>query len=116
GRHRGGPGHVLDAAVTCMPMEGRKRLDLVLVERGLYESRSRAAAAVIAGAVRLGPGGERAAKPGMPVAADAAIEVDEPPRYVSRGGLKLERALGCFGVSPAGRLCLDLGASTGGFT
>jgi 23S rRNA (cytidine1920-2'-O)/16S rRNA (cytidine1409-2'-O)-methyltransferase len=99
-----------------MPMEGRKRLDLVLVERGLYESRSKAAAAVIAGAVRLGPGGERAAKPGMPVAADAKIEVYERPRYVSRGGLKLERALGSFGISPAGRLCLDVGASTGGFT
>jgi 23S rRNA (cytidine1920-2'-O)/16S rRNA (cytidine1409-2'-O)-methyltransferase len=99
-----------------MPMKDRKRLDLVLVERGLFESRSKAAAAVIAGAVRLGPGGERAAKPGMPVAAGVALEVDDPPRYVSRGGIKLERALGCFGISPAGRLCLDVGASTGGFT
>jgi 23S rRNA (cytidine1920-2'-O)/16S rRNA (cytidine1409-2'-O)-methyltransferase len=97
-------------------MEARKRLDLVLVERGLFESRSKAAAAVIAGAVRLGPGRERAAKPGMPVAEDADLEVEAPPRYVSRGGLKLERAVAGFGISPAGRLCLDVGASTGGFT
>src|SRR5206468_4381978 len=68
GRHRGRFDDVQEAAVPCMPMEGRKRLDLVLVERGLFESRSKAAAAVMAGAVRLGPGRERAAKPGMPVA------------------------------------------------
>jgi 23S rRNA (cytidine1920-2'-O)/16S rRNA (cytidine1409-2'-O)-methyltransferase len=97
-------------------MGARKRLDTLLVERGLFESRSKASAAVLAGEVRLGPGRERAAKPGMLVAAEAEVEVAAAPRYVSRGGLKLERALACFGLSPSGRLCLDVGASTGGFT
>jgi 23S rRNA (cytidine1920-2'-O)/16S rRNA (cytidine1409-2'-O)-methyltransferase len=97
-------------------MGARKRLDTLLVERGLFESRSKASASVLAGEVRLGPGRERAAKPGMLVAAEAEVEVEAAPRYVSRGGLKLERALACFDVSPRGRLCLDVGASTGGFT
>src|SRR3954466_7211085 len=97
-------------------MGARKRLDALLVARGLFESRSKAPASVIAGEVRLGPGRERAAKPGMLVPPEAEVEVDSPPRYVSRGGLKLERALACFDVSPTGRLCLDVGASTGGFT
>jgi 23S rRNA (cytidine1920-2'-O)/16S rRNA (cytidine1409-2'-O)-methyltransferase len=97
-------------------MQARKRLDAVLVERGLFESRSKAAAAVLAGDVRLGPGRERAAKPGTLVAGDVEVEVERGPRYVSRGGRKLERALATFGISPLGRLCLDVGASTGGFT
>src|SRR4051812_17430455 len=97
-------------------MGARKRLDALLVERGLFESRSKASAAVVAGEARLGPGRERAAKPGMLVPPEAEVEVDSPPRYVSRGGLKLERALACFDVSPTGRLCLDVGASTGGVT
>jgi 23S rRNA (cytidine1920-2'-O)/16S rRNA (cytidine1409-2'-O)-methyltransferase len=97
-------------------MRAKKRLDTVLVERGLFESRSKASASVLAGAVRIGPGRERAAKPGMLVAEGVELEVERGPRYVSRGGLKLERALGCFGIAPAERLCLDVGASTGGFT
>jgi 23S rRNA (cytidine1920-2'-O)/16S rRNA (cytidine1409-2'-O)-methyltransferase len=97
-------------------MAARKRLDALLVERGLFESRSKASASVLAGEVRLGPGRERAAKPGMSVREEVELEVERGPRYVSRGGLKLERALSCFGVSPQGRLCLDVGASTGGFT
>jgi 23S rRNA (cytidine1920-2'-O)/16S rRNA (cytidine1409-2'-O)-methyltransferase len=97
-------------------MEARKRLDTLLVERGLFESRSKAAAAVIAGAVRVGRGGERAAKPGTLFPQAVELVVDEAPRYVSRGGLKLERALAYFGLEPLGRLCLDVGASTGGFT
>jgi len=97
-------------------MAARKRLDTLLVERGLFESRNKASASVLAGAVRLGPGRERAAKPGMLVADGVELDVEAAPRYVSRGGLKLERALGCFGISPEGRLCLDVGASTGGFT
>src|SRR3954470_19823064 len=97
-------------------MGARKTLDALLVEHCLFESRSKASASVIAGEVRLGPGRERAAKPGMLVPPEAEVEVDSPPRYVSRGGLKLERALACFDVSPTGRLCLDVGASTGGFT
>jgi 23S rRNA (cytidine1920-2'-O)/16S rRNA (cytidine1409-2'-O)-methyltransferase len=90
------------------------RLDTLLAERGLYESRSRAAAAVMAGDVQVA--GRPAAKPGELVADDAALSVARPPAYVSRGGLKLERALDAFGVSPAGRRCLDVGAATGGFT
>jgi 23S rRNA (cytidine1920-2'-O)/16S rRNA (cytidine1409-2'-O)-methyltransferase len=94
----------------------RQRLDALLVERGLFESRSKASASVLAGEVHLGPGRRRAAKPGMLVAEGIEIDVERPPPYVSRGGLKLERALACFDVSPLGRLCLDVGASTGGFT
>ena len=88
----------------------RKRLDVLLVERGLAESRAQAQALVMAGLVR---GYE---KPGQQVADDAALEVDRPPRFVSRGGEKLAHALDAFGVDPAGRDCLDIGASTGGFT
>jgi 23S rRNA (cytidine1920-2'-O)/16S rRNA (cytidine1409-2'-O)-methyltransferase len=94
----------------------RKRLDAVLAERGLFESRSRAAAAVLAGDVRLGDDGRRAEKPGQMVADDVSLEVAEGPRFVSRGGQKLENALEAFGINPSGRNCLDVGASTGGFT
>jgi 23S rRNA (cytidine1920-2'-O)/16S rRNA (cytidine1409-2'-O)-methyltransferase len=97
-------------------MAAKKRLDTLLVERGLFESRNKASASVLAGEVRVGPGRERAAKPGMMIAEGVEVEVEEAPRWVSRGGLKLERALACFDVSPEGRMCLDVGASTGGFT
>ena len=90
------------------------RLDTLLHRRGLFESRSRAAASVMAGEVRLG--GEPAAKPGQLVAEDAEITVAERPRFVSRGGTKLANALAALGVPVAGRRCLDVGASTGGFT
>ena len=92
------------------------RLDTLLHRRGLFESRARAAASVMAGEVRLGADGARAAKPGQLVTDDVAVSVDERPRYVSRGGTKLENALVALGVDPAGRRCLDVGASTGGFT
>jgi 23S rRNA (cytidine1920-2'-O)/16S rRNA (cytidine1409-2'-O)-methyltransferase len=101
--------------VTLRAM-ARRRLDTLLAERGLFESRSRAAAAVLAGEVRLGNAGERAAKPGQMVADDAVVAVDERPQYVSRGALKLANALDVFGIDPATRRCLDVGASTGGFT
>ena len=94
----------------------RKRLDAVLAERGLFDTRSRAAAAVLAGDVRVGGERRRAEKPGQMVAEDVAVEVAAGPRFVSRGGRKLENALIAFGVEPAGRMCLDAGASTGGFT
>jgi len=94
----------------------KTRLDALLVERGLFESRSRAAAAVMAGEVRLGSAGARAQKPGQLVPGDAMVTVDELPGYVSRGGLKLANALDALGVDPSGRCCLDVGASTGGFT
>ena len=92
------------------------RLDTLLHERGLFASRTRAAASVMAGEVRVGAGGARALKPGQMVADDVAVAVDERPRFVSRGGVKLANALAAFGVEVAGRRCLDVGASTGGFT
>ena len=93
------------------------RLDTLLAQRGLFASRARAAASVMAGEVRLGgQGGARAAKPGQLVAEDVELAVDERPRFVSRGGIKLANALDATGLDPAGRSCLDVGASTGGFT
>jgi 23S rRNA (cytidine1920-2'-O)/16S rRNA (cytidine1409-2'-O)-methyltransferase len=92
------------------------RLDTLLAERGLFESRARAAASVMAGEVRLGGDGERAQKPGQLVDPDVPVAVDERPRFVSRGGVKLANALAALGVDPAGRRALDVGASTGGFT
>jgi 23S rRNA (cytidine1920-2'-O)/16S rRNA (cytidine1409-2'-O)-methyltransferase len=94
----------------------RKRLDAVLAERGLFESRSRAAAAVLAGDVRLGDDRRPAQKPGQMVTEDVPVEVAEGPKFVSRGGQKLENALDALGIEPARRMCLDVGASTGGFT
>src|SRR5207248_9553452 len=104
------PFHVYPAPMA------KTRLDALLVERGLFESRSRAAAAVMAGEVRLGSGGARAQKPGQLVPGDATVTVDELPGYVSRGGVKLANALDALGLDPRGRCCLDVGASTGGFT
>jgi len=94
----------------------RKRLDAVLAERGLFETRSRAAAAVIAGDVRVGDERRPADKPGQMVAEDVPVELADKPRFVSRGGQKLANALDAFGLDPSDRLCLDAGASTGGFT
>jgi 23S rRNA (cytidine1920-2'-O)/16S rRNA (cytidine1409-2'-O)-methyltransferase len=94
----------------------RVRLDSLLAERGLFESRTRAAAAVLAGSVHLGPGRRRADKPGQLVDPQIELEVDAPPPYVSRGGVKLANALDALGVPVAGRRALDVGASTGGFT
>jgi 23S rRNA (cytidine1920-2'-O)/16S rRNA (cytidine1409-2'-O)-methyltransferase len=92
----------------------RKRLDALMAERGLFESRSRAAAAVMAGEVRIG--GEPARKPGQMVGDEAQISVDRGPDYVSRGGIKLANALDSLGIAVEGRRALDVGASTGGFT
>ena len=88
----------------------KKRLDVLLVERGLAESRTQAQALVMAGRF---PGYE---KPGMQVDETAVLQVSALPRYVSRGGDKLANALDAFEIDPAGRDCLDVGASTGGFT
>jgi 23S rRNA (cytidine1920-2'-O)/16S rRNA (cytidine1409-2'-O)-methyltransferase len=91
------------------------RLDRALVERGLVQSRERAQALILAGRVMVG--GQKVEKPGAPVAQDAALRVlGDDMRYVSRGGLKLERALEHWGIRLDGRACLDVGASTGGFT
>src|SRR5688500_17762583 len=94
----------------------RVRLDNLLTERGLFSSRSRAAAAVLAGDVHLGPGRRRAEKPGQLVEADVQLDVAAPPPYVARGGIKLANALDALGLPVAGRCALDVGASTGGFT
>jgi 23S rRNA (cytidine1920-2'-O)/16S rRNA (cytidine1409-2'-O)-methyltransferase len=88
----------------------KKRVDVLLVERGLAESRTQAQALLLAGRV---PGH---AKPGEQVDESAELEVTEAEPYVSRGGIKLAHALDAFGVDPVGRDCLDVGASTGGFT
>ncbi|HET8627268.1 MAG TPA: TlyA family RNA methyltransferase [Thermomicrobiales bacterium] len=96
-----------------MTKAGRERLDEALVARGLAETRSQARALIMAGAVRAG--GRVLDKPGMPAPA-GELEVAGGGRFVSRGGEKLARALGVFGVDPAGLVCADLGASTGGFT
>jgi 23S rRNA (cytidine1920-2'-O)/16S rRNA (cytidine1409-2'-O)-methyltransferase len=96
-------------------MPQKVRLDRLLVTRGLFDSRSSAAGSVLAGEVRIGDGA-RADKPGMLVPDDIGIKLLERPRYVSRGGTKLENAFARFGVGVAGRNCLDVGASTGGFT
>jgi 23S rRNA (cytidine1920-2'-O)/16S rRNA (cytidine1409-2'-O)-methyltransferase len=92
----------------------KRRLDTLLAERGLFETRTRAAAAVMAGDVRVGD--RPARKPGELVPPDARVEVAERPQFVSRGGIKLANALEALGVDPEGRLALDVGASTGGFT
>jgi 23S rRNA (cytidine1920-2'-O)/16S rRNA (cytidine1409-2'-O)-methyltransferase len=94
----------------------RVRLDSLLTERGLFVSRSRAGAAVLAGDVHLGPGRRRAEKPGQLVADDVVVDVAAAPAYVSRGGVKLANALDALGLDVGGRRALDVGASTGGFT
>lgn len=91
------------------------RLDQLLVQRGLFPTRERARRAVMAGIVQVG--GQRVDKPGARVQEEAALEVVERGEpYASRGGRKLDAALDALGVDPSGRVCLDAGASTGGFT
>ncbi len=98
-----------------MSKPGKIRLDQALVERGLAESRAKAQAAIMAGLVFSGE--KRLDKPGISVAADQALELrGKPHPWVSRGGIKLKHALDFFALDPAGRVCLDVGASTGGFT
>jgi 23S rRNA (cytidine1920-2'-O)/16S rRNA (cytidine1409-2'-O)-methyltransferase len=94
----------------------RQRIDALLAERGRYPSRSAAAAAVRAGEVRIGSDGPFALKPGQLVESEANLIVAEKRRYASRGGIKLHNALAALPVAVEGRDCLDIGASTGGFT
>ena len=94
----------------------RVRIDTLLSERGMFPSRSAAAASVLAGRVLLLPERRRAEKPGQLVADNVELEVLARPAFVSRGGIKLRNALSAFGVVAAGRRALDVGASTGGFT
>ena len=97
------------------PKAVRKRLDLLLVERGCAESAQKAMAMILAGEVQVD--GQRVEKAGTPVAEDARIEIiSRLQRFVSRGGTKLDGALEDFAIEPAGYVCLDIGASNGGFT
>ena len=94
----------------------KARIDAVLAEQGLFPSRTAAAGAVRAGEVRIGQDGPVALRPSQLVEPQAALIVDAGPRYVSRGGTKLENALSALEIDVSGRECLDVGASTGGFT
>ncbi len=97
-----------------MPGEKKQRLDLILVERGLAGTRSLAQRLILAGRVRVE--GEASLHPGKLLPAETGIVLTETPRYVSRGGEKLEAALDRFSIAPSGWICADVGASTGGFT
>jgi 23S rRNA (cytidine1920-2'-O)/16S rRNA (cytidine1409-2'-O)-methyltransferase len=102
-------------AVPSKPKSEKKRLDLLVVERGLAESRQKAQAMILAGEVRVD--GARSDKAGTLIATSARIEISgASSKYASRGGFKLEGALEDFGVTVEGKTCLDIGASTGGFT
>jgi 23S rRNA (cytidine1920-2'-O)/16S rRNA (cytidine1409-2'-O)-methyltransferase len=94
----------------------KARIDAVLAERGLFPSRTAAANAVRAGAVRVGRDGPLAVRPSQLVGLEEALIVEDAPRFVSRGGVKLENALEALEIDVAGLDCLDVGASTGGFT
>ncbi|HEY2217220.1 MAG TPA: TlyA family RNA methyltransferase, partial [Solirubrobacteraceae bacterium] len=95
---------------------GKRRLDALLAERGLFPSRSRAAASVMAGEVRVGASERRAQKPGELIDDEESLHVEQRPEFVSRGGIKLANALDACGLDVASRRALDVGASTGGFT
>jgi 23S rRNA (cytidine1920-2'-O)/16S rRNA (cytidine1409-2'-O)-methyltransferase len=99
-----------------VPLVTKGRIDAVLADRGLFPSRSAAAGAVRAGEVRVGQDGPVALRPSQLVELDADFIVDAGPRFVSRGGIKLDNALTALGIDVAGLDCLDVGASTGGFT
>jgi len=92
----------------------KQRLDSLLLQRGLAESRTQARALILAGQVLVGD--QRADKPGSLVVVDAPLRLKERLRYVSRGGLKLARALAAFELDVNGKICADIGSSTGGFT
>jgi 23S rRNA (cytidine1920-2'-O)/16S rRNA (cytidine1409-2'-O)-methyltransferase len=94
----------------------KARIDAVLAERGLFPSRSAAAGAVRAGEVRLGEDGPLALRPSQLVDPGADLRLAQGPRFVSRGGVKLDNAIEALGIDITGRDCLDVGASTGGFT
>ena len=96
-------------------MSGKTRLDVLLVDRGFITSRQKAQAVIMSGSVFVG--GQRVDKPGTAVANEAEIEVrGHVMPYVSRGGWKLEKAMKTWPISLAGKICADIGASTGGFT
>jgi 23S rRNA (cytidine1920-2'-O)/16S rRNA (cytidine1409-2'-O)-methyltransferase len=90
------------------------RLDVLLVERGLAESRAKAQALIMAGQVRVA--GQTALKPATAIPSDSELSIDSGPRFVSRGGEKLDAALEAFAIDVSGLTCTDVGSSTGGFT
>jgi 23S rRNA (cytidine1920-2'-O)/16S rRNA (cytidine1409-2'-O)-methyltransferase len=103
--------------MTDKRLPKNQRLDARVLELGLFPSRQSAQSAIMDGGILVN--GEKITKPGTPVSNAATIEVSPgygAPRYVSRGGLKLEKALSEFSIDPSSRVCLDVGASTGGFT
>src|SRR5579859_4131179 len=102
------------AEIMTTTRVSRDRLDRQIVERGLAESREKAQAMIMAGEVLVN--GRKAQKPGESIDITSEIEVLSKPRFVGRGGIKLQAALEHFKVNPAGMVCLDVGASTGGFT
>ncbi|MBC8165608.1 MAG: TlyA family RNA methyltransferase [Bryobacteraceae bacterium] len=97
-----------------MKPAARQRIDQILVERGLVETRAKAQALILAGSVLIN--GQKAEKAGQSVAADSEVRLLGQLPFVSRGGVKLDGALGHFRINPRGKTCLDIGASTGGFT
>ncbi len=102
-------------AMAPIEQRGKTRLDLLLVHRNLAASREKAQGLILAGQVLVN--GQKVEKCGAPVKAETDLRIlGEPPRYVSRAGLKLESALDRFGIDPKGKICLDIGSSTGGFT
>lgn len=104
----------VDVTIDEKYLNSKERLDIQIVERGLAESRQKAKAYIMAGAVYVN--GMREDKAGLKVKRGATIEVREKMKYVSRGGLKLEKAMKHFDLKLAGKICMDVGASTGGFT
>jgi 23S rRNA (cytidine1920-2'-O)/16S rRNA (cytidine1409-2'-O)-methyltransferase len=100
--------------MPARPMTSRKRADQVLVARALYDSRAKAQEAIAAGLVRVD--GQILKKPSDAIDPNGVIEAEKPYPWVSRGGVKLAHALSHFGVHPHGQICLDAGASTGGFS
>jgi 23S rRNA (cytidine1920-2'-O)/16S rRNA (cytidine1409-2'-O)-methyltransferase len=109
-------GHGRPRALGLAAPMAKRRLDTLLAERGIFTSRSQAAASVMAGEVHVGTGRRTAAKPSELVDEDELLEVRERQAYVSRGGVKLANALQASGIDPAGARAIDIGASTGGFT
>lgn len=104
----------VEVAIDKKVLDSKERLDLLIVERSLAESRERAKAYIMAGVVFVN--GQREDKPGLKVKRSSVIEVREKLKYVSRGGLKLEKALAHFDLTVQDKVCMDVGASTGGFT
>lgn len=116
-KERGGPHPTTpetDPAANRFARVQKMRLDQILVDRGLADSREKARALILAGSVTVD--GQKSDKPGHSFPNDCRIQVAEPMPYVSRGGFKLAAALDHFRIDPSSRVCLDVGSSTGGFT